>query len=356
MATVKIHLTSEDLLQLRFAYSPLIELVTSYKRLYSNKPQRLYQRWLEDAAEAVNDLEFPYLHTLTVGTNYIPDFLTPTPTVAGLTLEDEIEQMLNLPNEMIRKNMQYLIETNGDSELRQQFLVYPREVLLCLVDELRLYWARALAHHWTRITSILEGDVLYRARQLAVEGPAPLLTELHPNVIFQGTVPDQNTSVLEVSCIEVGEKPRQTAYLQFEKKSDPACITIETSLNGTGLQLVPALFAADHIFWQIVPEWRPMIIYGVRGMGLWQQSAAETNYSLEIALGAGRARVLQALIRPANTGEVARRLEISAGAVSQHLSRLGEAGLVEPHRSGKRVFYQLTRRGRELIELFDRTY
>ncbi len=356
MATVKIHLTSEDLLQLRFAYSPLIELVTSYKRLYSNKPQHLYRRWLDDAAEAVCDLEFPYLHALIVGTNYIPDFVTPTPTVAGLTLEDEIEQMLKLPNEVIRKNILYLIETNGGSELRHQFLAYPREALLCLVDELRLYWARALAHHWTRITGILEGDVLYRARQLAVEGPAPLLTNLHPNVLFQDAIPGQSTSVMEVSCIEAGEKPRQTAYLQFEKRSGPACVMVETSLNGTGLQLVPALFAADHIFWQVAPEWRPMIIYGVRGMGLWQQNAPETSYSLEIALGAGRARVLQALMLPANTGEVARRLEISAGAVSQHLSRLGEAGLVEPHRSGRHVFYQLTRRGRELIELFDRAY
>ena len=33
-----------------------------------------------------------------------------------------------------------------------------------------------------------------------------------------------------------------------------------------------------------------------------------------------------------------------------------KAGLVEPHRSGIRVYYHLTRRGEELIALFERIY
>jgi len=97
-----------------------------------------------------------------------------------------------------------------------------------------------------------------------------------------------------------------------------------------------------------------MIIYRARGLGLWQQEEPDRNPSLEIALGAGRARVLQLLTTPANTGEIARKLHITAGAASQHLSRLNDAGLVEPYRSGRRVYYHLTDRGAQLLLLFDR--
>ncbi len=354
MPTIRIHLIPEDLTRMRFAYSPLIELVASYRMLHSGKPNPLYQRWMEEAGRALDGLEFPYLHTLAVGRSYIPDFITPTPTLTGLTLEDEIEQLLSVPDSVIRKNVQLLISADGDSELRQHFLMYPHEVLLCLVDELHLYWQRTLAAHWQRMTAILEGDVLYRARQLAVEGAPHLLGALHPNLQFHSPMTDNTLATLHVTCSDSTHKPPHTPYLQFGKDNTPTCTDVEAHLDGAGLQLVPVLFSANKLLWQVVPEWRPMLIYGVRGLGLWQQSLPESNTSLEAALGAARARVLQALIPPANTGEVARKLALSAGAVSQHLNRLNEAGLVEPHRSGKRVFYQLTRRGQALIDLFER--
>jgi DNA-binding MarR family transcriptional regulator len=62
------------------------------------------------------------------------------------------------------------------------------------------------------------------------------------------------------------------------------------------------------------------------------------------------------MMTPATTGEIARQLGLTSGAVSQQLERLKQAGLVEPHRTGKRVYYQLTRRGEELIGLFERIH
>ncbi len=98
-----------------------------------------------------------------------------------------------------------------------------------------------------------------------------------------------------------------------------------------------------------------MLAYAIRGAGLWATTRQPSNRSLELALGTGRARVLQNLRKPASTGELAHKLGVSAGAISQHLGRLTQAGLVEPHRSGKRVFHFLTRRGQDLLDLFDRT-
>jgi DNA-binding transcriptional ArsR family regulator len=96
-----------------------------------------------------------------------------------------------------------------------------------------------------------------------------------------------------------------------------------------------------------------MICYTPRGTGLWWRKPDTTAiHSLELTIGEARAHILQSLEIPASTGEVAHALRVTSGAVSQHLSLLNKAGLVENRRSGKRVYYSLTERGEELLKLF----
>ena len=57
--------------------------------------------------------------------------------------------------------------------------------------------------------------------------------------------------------------------------------------------------------------------------------------------------------RPATTTELTRQLRLSPAAVSAYLSRLKAAELVEPHRSGKRVYYRLNGAGESLLGIFD---
>jgi DNA-binding transcriptional ArsR family regulator len=327
---ITIHMTPDDLVDIRFAYSPLIELVGSYETLVKPSHQLYFTRWIQDAKRTLNRIELPYLSEMIQGQGYIPDFLTPTPVTTRLTIEDEIERMLSVPNEIIRKNIEELIRHSGTSEIREMFLVYPRESLWCVIEEIRVYWQRVLAEHWPRLNTILEDDILYHGRRLALDGVNGLFATLHPVMTYQ-----QQQILID--------KPKSHGHR-------------ELSLNGEGLQLVPAVFASCSIMWQVSPEWRPMVIYGARGAGTWRQETQDPSQSLELALGAGRARVLQALMNPANTGELAIKLQLSAGGVSQHLDRLAQAGLVEPHRSGKRVYYHLTARGEQLLALFDATY
>lgn len=328
--SIKIHVTPDDLLETRFAYSPLVELSSSYLVLVTPSYHGMYRRWVDEALRALHGIELPYLDALIVPHmprpkgNYIPDFLTPTPGFVQLNLEPELEQLLNLPDAIIHASIRRLIETVGESELRLFFLTYTREAVYCLVEELRLYWRRTLESHWKRLTAILDGDVLYHARRLAVEGPEEMLRSMHPKLTFQDGV------------------------IELLKNRDA-----EFFLQGSGMQLVPSIFGGNMLSYQVVPEWQPMLIYSPRGLGLWQQSTQERNQSLELALGEGRARVLQTLSIPSNTGEIARRLDITAGAASQHLSRLQQAGLVEPNRSGRHVYYRLTDRGAQLLTLFD---
>ena len=135
---ITIRLTPEDLSRLRFAYSPLLELSLSYCILINSEWHPAYLNWVEGAKRAFQTLDLPYLAAVVPQKSYIPDFLTPTPNTTTLTFEDEIARMLDTPDEIIRKNILTLIDKMGDSELRQMFLVYPREMLYCLADDLRL--------------------------------------------------------------------------------------------------------------------------------------------------------------------------------------------------------------------------
>jgi len=58
---------------------------------------------------------------------------------------------------------------------------------------------------------------------------------------------------------------------------------------------------------------------------------------------------------PSTTTEFTQRLSHSPAAVSAHLLRLKAAGLVEPHRSGRRVYYRLSLAGESLLEIFEET-
>ena len=55
---------------------------------------------------------------------------------------------------------------------------------------------------------------------------------------------------------------------------------------------------------------------------------------------------------PNTTTELANQLHLSPAAISAHLSRLKAAELIEPHRSGRKVFYRLSGAGEELLGIF----
>ena len=94
---------------------------------------------------------------------------------------------------------------------------------------------------------------------------------------------------------------------------------------------------------EMVSNWSGMAAYD-HLWGAWHREPIRADESLALTLGAVRARLLQALVTPSNTGELAQKLNVTAGAVSQHLGRLSEAGLVNSYRNGRWVYHHLTYR------------
>jgi DNA-binding transcriptional ArsR family regulator len=328
---ITIHTTPEDLTKIRFAYPPLLEIVFSYRILTTPAFQEGHHRWVEETRRTLHDSDLAYISALIPSVGYIPDFLTFTPLTNRVNIEDDLADILATPDALIRKNMLELIAADGDSEMRRFFVAHPREAVRCLVEELRMYWQRTLAHYWQPMIAVLETDVLYRARMLALNGHHQLFEDLHSTITYER---DQ---------IQI-----QPWFVNHHHD-------IELDLRGDGIQLVPTIFKGCGRMFQVAPEWKPMLAYGVRGTGgIWNQKPP--SQSLELALGAGRARLLEGVRTPSTPGELAHKLGISSSAVSQLLSRLAQAGLVESRRQGKRTYYQLSQRGEELIALFERTY
>lgn len=325
---ITLKLTPADVEQVRFAFSPLIELVTSYKLLRTPERQPGYESWIAATRRAFDRIDFPYMNATILAHHYIVDFLTPTPPKTIVRFEDEIDRLRETSDETIRKNIAFAIQIAGNNPVRQAFLDHTRESLECLIEELRFYWQQALEPHWSQLAMLLESDVLFRGRALALSGIHAMFDGLDNRFDYhQGEI-----------HIRKDHKPHYSATYQ---------------LKGEGIQLVPSMFTTCGGLWQVVPEYLPMLVYKMRGVGLWQPgTTGEPGEALQITLGASRARLLQSLAEPAHTNDLAQRLSLTAGAVSQQLGRLSRAGLIESYRSGSKVYYRLSSRGERLLDVF----
>jgi DNA-binding transcriptional ArsR family regulator len=194
-----------------------------------------------------------------------------------------------------------------------------------LTAALRSYWGATLASYWPRLRALLEGDLLYRAKRLALEGADGLFGDLHPSVSWKDGV------------------------LSVDKRVD-----LDVEPGGRGLLLIPVAFACPKCSVITDPPWQPTLTYTPRAIAtLWDADRAPAEGVLDELVGDTRAAILRALEIPMTTTEVASRLGVTPGAVSQQLAMLRRAGVVDAHRSGRGVYSELTPLGTSLLALLD---
>ncbi len=304
----------EDLGRVRFAISPLFDLVASYEVLREPAAHPLHEPWAHAAREHTRDLDLTLLDTVVPDRRYKPDFAAPPPVRPVAGLEAELARVAATPRDQVARELRW---------------AYPRELppaakslidggLDPLIAVMRAYWRRALAPHWPAVKATLQADVATRAAQLAAGGPLAALGDLHPDIAYR-------RGGLEVQRV-------------WEQ-------TVE--LGGRGLLLVPSAFAWPRLWTMIDPPWQPAIVYPARGAALLWAPPERDDEALAALLGRRRARLLREL--PATTQELAQRLEASAAGVSEHLGVLRNAGLVEGRREGRAVRYVRTARGDALL-------
>ncbi|MFD1544726.1 ArsR/SmtB family transcription factor [Nonomuraea guangzhouensis] len=308
-----------DLAETRFAVSPMWEVVTSFRALSAAVVPHPHRWWADQVRPrlAAAGLDRGWLADMIPPIGHLPDFLNPALATSSPGLSDELAAIEATDPEQVRRDLDQLAaEREGRLSPRLRSLHRtPRTCLPRIVAEIEAYWGLAIAPYWARIRSVLEADVFHRGRQVAEQGTAQALDELHHTVRWA----NGSLHLVQRHC---------------------AITRIET---GAGLLLVPSVFAWPRVLTRSVVSEPPQLAYPARGIGtLWERRTHARMEALAAVIGRTRALILTELDAPASTTELAQRSGLSAAGVSQHLTALRAAGLTSTHRAGRSVLYART--------------
>jgi DNA-binding transcriptional ArsR family regulator len=317
---LRIHFTAEDLAKVRVAAAPdpLWETIFSLYRLRGGDGAAFFAAWRRQAAGRVSRPALEMLLPLVPG-GFYPDFLTPAEGEQGI--DAGIEAVLSTPRARLRAD----VETVGE---RWPLPSWARSLADGEVGTLERLGRALRAHHrtviepcWTEARAHVEADRARRARAVLDGGCDALLHSFRPMMRW-------NSPVLE-------------ADVTYEQ---------DLHLDGRGLVLVPS-----YLSWRTPdvlrdPALPPVLVYPVeRITAPGVPAAGGAPESLAALLGHTRAAVLETVGDGCTTTELARRVGISAGSVSQHTAVLRDAGLILTGRHGKSVMHTLTPLGRAML-------
>ncbi|MFC4907038.1 ArsR/SmtB family transcription factor [Actinomadura gamaensis] len=301
---LELTFSADDLAYTRFAFSPLWEAVAAARVVKYPAEHPLHRRWVEAVRPRLAGTRLDPLLEL-IGPRLIAAFACPPPTSPAPDLALELAALRRQPHGRVADDRAALgLPPSSD----------PQADLDRLADTVAEFWDVALAPYWPRVRTLLDGDILYRARLLASGGAHRLFADLSPGVTWMGD------------------------HLRVPR-SRPGAL----ALDGRGLLLVPSAFVWPKLFSLTAPGWQPLLRYPARGVGtLWERTERDAPEALARILGRSRARLLALLDEPASTAALAVRTGLSPGGTSQHLTALRDAGLVSAHRTGRYVLYART--------------
>ncbi|MFI7417498.1 DUF5937 family protein [Nonomuraea sp. NPDC049684] len=320
--TLDLTFTAHDLANIRFAVSPLGEVVASARVVKNPAAHPLLRPWADQVRRRLQDVDWRLLSDLVpVPTVSIAGFTCTPPSTSMPDLELELATMRGAAAR-VRTDLDHI---GGPRTKRVQALYDdPEQGLERLAAEVAGYWEAAMAPYWPRIRSLLEGEILHRARLLAEGGAQRMLADLDDAVTW-----DDGTLRLE------------HLYVSGRR-----------SLRGLGLLLVPCVFAWPRVLSVTTPPYQPTVRYAPRGIAtLWERRELDPPEALAAVLGRTRARLLAELDQPASTRDLAQRAGLSEPGVNQHLTALRKAGLCTAHRTGRYVLYARTAVAETLLYL-----
>ncbi|MFI6102289.1 ArsR/SmtB family transcription factor [Lentzea sp. NPDC051213] len=330
MGTLRIHFTGEDLIGVRLAPGPdpLWELVMSSYRLREPAPSPDLAAWRASArgelSYAQSGREGPacdgvrMLAELTRPGPF-PDFLTPIEAAGGL--EAGIAAVCATPREQLHEEIAHIGRHRTLPGWTRDLADGRPELVRSLGEGMRRYFDTVLRPHWPVVHAHIDADRGRRAR-----------------------------AFLDGGCEQVLEGLRPFATWERPVLSTPYPSDREIHLGGRGLLLTPSYFCwAKPVTFIDDGKPTPMLVYPVEhDLALTLRHSSHDR--LAALIGHTRSELLHVLAdTELATGELARRLRVSPGNISQHTKVLREAGLIASGRHGNVVLHSASRLGKELL-------
>lgn len=307
----------DDLLNSRFAISPLFELDNVLRRLSGVSRARLPADWsarlrpVYRRLRATTEIDT----VLALQTNhYGAAFVAPPPASMAQTLDEDLATVRATPLDVARAEIAKVRAGEPEPPPRVRAILRDPAVVEIVARTLETVWHELIGPDWPALRAVCERDVLHRAGLLSRAGWAAALDGLHRKVGWRD-----------------GEM-----RVSFRMDQD-------VDLGGRGLLLVPSVFVWPKVAVYTDPPWPHALIYPARGTAaLLEPDDVPPPSALADLVGRSRARLLSTLAEPASTTQLAATLRLAPGAVGDHLAVLRRAGLVHRARAGRSVLYRRT--------------
>jgi DNA-binding transcriptional ArsR family regulator len=326
------------------AYSPLVEAFFSLDVLNEPKHHPLHHAWVRRARRLSPTLRREIAYFSYYYDPYIPSPIATYPTGDYPSFEAEIERLLGLDDETVRYEFsapfagQTAIsagyspsdagwrevalaraEEAGVDELARLALDAPRKLIERLCAMLELYWAAAFADEWRRIEREIALSVEFAGAELATTGIYGFLDSLRLEVRTDRAAGRFSFARLHEHVVEIGPDEQ--------------------------LVLNPSYYLWPHVRVNCEAPWPYAVAYPTpfsRRRARVQLPPAELVQPLRALAHDIRLRIVRLVAeRPRTTQELAPLLRITESAVSKHLHRLSEAGVLSTRRDGYYVLYRL---------------
>ncbi|MFF0141758.1 ArsR/SmtB family transcription factor [Streptomyces sp. NPDC005227] len=325
---LRIHLSDGDLAHVHLAREPdpIWETLLSLHHLAS--PRRghpVFTHWRRTARAklASQRLTGPVrlLSALAPGSaGYWPDFLTPDASARGL--EAALDELRATSRPRLRRELVRLTKTHPLPSWAQGLASGDRSRTEEVATAFQLIHRTIITPDWAGTAKTTEADRALRTRILRDRGVHGLLDSFRPLMVWQPPV----------------------LHVRYPEDRD-------LHLDGRGLRLIPSHFCWGTPIALADPALPQVLAYPVAHPPVWVPAATHDRRpeALAALVGRTRARVLAALDTTATTGELARRLSISAPSASEHVAALREVDLAHSQRMGTQVIHTLTPLGAALL-------
>jgi DNA-binding transcriptional ArsR family regulator len=331
---LRIYLTAEDLLTIRFASqpAPLLEVGLAVAAFQGRDP--VFRRWCRSAARHLPAAAGP-LWELIPASATGPLFLEPV--TADLT--EGLEFVQEVPAAAAAAELQRVSGHRSPGPWVKRLAARDRDAWHELGEAQRAMHQFLAVTAWERILFGFRAQLAWCSRLIAEQGVRAALSTVHPHLTWDGAVmqiegattmnlyPNGANLILLPSALWTG-RPLITV--------DPRTANSPLDIAGPGTPTVTLTAGSSLVI--IYPASAPLPLIDI----------SATN-PLAGLLGHTRAAVLQLTTTDQTTTELARTLNISAATISAHTKALRGAGLITTTRTGKSVLHALTPLGEKLL-------